>query len=114
MGEYLGVIEPAPSTLSRYGLSLREWRSLCRRAGGVCEVHGGLPASKKLNIDHEHVPGWKRKTGVERKRFVRGLVCAVCNHYVLTRWADANRHRLAADYLDRYEGRKNASEKALE
>ena len=76
-----------------------------RRARGCCEVCGRPPKNKRLNIDHEHVPGWRKMPPAKRKLYVRGLVCTIDNHYVLTKYADALRHRQAANYLARYERR---------
>jgi len=98
------VKEPAPSTLARYGLSLKEWKALYWRFDGNCHCCGAKPS--RLVIDHEHASGWNRMEDAERKRYIRGLCCTTCNHYVLTRYADAERHRKAAEYLDRYAASK--------
>ncbi len=93
---------PTPGTLRRYGLSVAAWRrEYARTKGGKCPVCG---LKKRLVIDHEHVPGWKRMPAKERAKYVRGLVCINCNHYILTRTATPAKLRAAAAYLEEYDG----------
>ena len=47
--------------------------------GGACAICGISP--KRLLIDHEHLPGYKKLPTRERARAVRGLLCWVCNLY---------------------------------
>lgn len=103
-----GIISPAPSTLAKYGLSFDEWASLLEVDGsrgnkiGVCGACRRHPKSHRLNVDHEHVRGWKRMRPEDRARYVRGLVCYMCNTHRLSRGATAEVLRGCADYLDRY------------
>ena len=76
-----------------------------------CAVCGKEP--KRFVIDHEHAPGWKWLDAATRRTYVRGLTCDSCNHYVLTRYADANKHRQAAEYLDRYAAYRAEQAKGL-
>ncbi len=98
--------QPPPSlkTLARYGLAVSDWDRIGRRQGWACGVCG---ESRLLVIDHEHAPGWKRLPPADRRRYVRGLACRSCNHFVITHWADADKHRGAAAYLDAYAERKD-------
>lgn len=98
------IRDPSPQTLARYGMTLRDWKQLAVAQDWRCAVCRRQP--KRLVIDHAHVPGFKHMTPEERKRHVRGLCCDSCNHFVLTRWADAKKHRQAAMYLDAHEARK--------
>jgi len=95
--------EPAKVTLAKYGLTLAEWVAMYTSQKGLCAVC--LKDPKRLVIDHKHQPGWKHMAPKERKLYVRGLCCDSCNHYVLTRYADAAKHRQAAAYLDKFERR---------
>lgn len=103
---YLGVRIPAPATLEKYGLSMAAWKRMLKRQGGVCGVCGRVPESQRLVIDHDHVPRWKYMPPEKRVLYVRGTCCNTCNHYVLTRYADAKKHEQAALYLRRYGRRK--------
>lgn len=99
--------EPVESTLARYGLSREEWRALLKhdaQGNPVCACCGNILT--RSVIDHEHVRGWKTMPDEERKLYVRGIVCPSCNHFVLTRYADAKKHRQAAAFLDRYEKKR--------
>lgn len=95
---------PHPSTLAKYGLLLEEWQVMYDKQAGACAVCGrdGL----RLVIDHEHAVGWKNMADEERKRYVRGLLCNACNHYIVTRYVDAKKLRKAAAYIEAYERRK--------
>jgi hypothetical protein len=101
----MGVKEPAPTTLARYGLTLAAWKSLRDAQGGLCGVCS--KDAPRLVIDHEHVKGWKQMPDDLRVLYVRGLCCPSCNHFVLTRYADAEKHRQAARFLDDYAKRRD-------
>lgn len=117
---YHGIRVPAVATLAKYGLTIAAWKRIltAQRYGcGVCKRQAPeLPVPKRggvpfLAVDHEHVKGWAemvRKNDPVRLKYVRGLCCTRCNHFVLTRYATPELHRLAADYLDRYAGRPGA------
>lgn len=102
MTVYLGIRIPAPATLAKYGLSLKDWRELVKAQGGRCGGCGRTPPSGRLNIDHEHIRGWKRLRPDDRKRYVRGLVDFQCNAHWLSRGATPEVLRGCADYLERY------------
>lgn len=102
----MGVVEPKPATLRRYGLKLEGWQAIGERQGWVCYVCRRVPKSGRLCIDHEHVRGWKRMPPEERVRFVRGLCCFFCNHYHLARGITVERALRVASYLSEYEARK--------
>lgn len=105
---------PTKGTLDRYGLTLEEWvghlgltvEEWQAGAPAPCPVCKREPPSGRYVTDHEHVRGWKDKPKDERRLFVRGVVCTVCNHYILTRYGTPAKHRGAADYLERYENKK--------
>lgn len=103
--EHYGTRVPAQTTLSRYGLSLDEWKKMVERHGGACWVCGRVPESGRLVIDHEHVRGWKAMPPECRKGYVRGVCCVTCNHFVLTRYGTPEKFRNAAGYLEDYNGR---------
>ena len=103
----VGILDPAPATLAKYGMALDFWLRMAKDQDWRCAVCRKNP--KRLVIDHEHVPGYKHMPPALRLRHVRGLTCDSCNHYVLTRYADANKHRQAAEYLERYERRRDAT-----
>ena len=103
---------PSPTTLARYGFGFGpaaladtpedDWRLLLRAHKGSCGACGRFPPSGRLNIDHEHVKNWVKMPPEERRIYVRGLACYMCNHYRLARGANPENLRGAADYLERY------------
>ena len=103
--KYPEIRRPVQGTLDKYGMSLYDWEVLLFQQKGVCGVCGEEPASKRLVIDHEHVRGWRHMVPEERKKYVRGLCCVTCNHFVLTRYGTVEKFRGAAAYLERYEAR---------
>lgn len=98
-----GQKPPAPSTLAKYGLTLDRWRAFFRACKGLCPVCG---RNVILVIDHEHAVGWKRMGPEERVQYVRGLLCHMCNHYILTRYGNPERFEAAAVYLRAYDERR--------
>jgi hypothetical protein len=97
---------PSPSTLAKYGLLAKDWWRIWKRQGEGCPVCDKTWDEALFVIDHEHVPGWKKMRPVERRRYVRGIVCNSCNHFVLTRYGTVKKHLGAAKYLRRYERRR--------
>lgn len=93
---------PTAATLKKYGLSLPEWELIGSAQGWVCAICRKTPPSGRLVIDHEHAKGWKKMQPEARKRFVRGLLCWTCNHYIMGRGSTIERHRNAVTYLTNY------------
>ena len=71
------------------GVSDEDYALLLAMQGGGCAICGQPPKSRRLHVDHDH------KTGR-----VRGLLCFVCNRYILGKYATAWKLRRAADYLE--------------
>lgn len=110
----MAVRLPSKPTLQRYGITLDEWLGYLGVTeqtveSALCAVCGRQPPSGRFVTDHEHVRGWKNMPPDERKRFVRGVVCTTCNHFILTRYGTPRKHRGAADYLEAYERRKRGA-----
>lgn len=102
---YMGIVMPSPATLAKYGGNPVRWMAIVRWQKGRCGACGTVPPSHKLNIDHQHVKGWKRMIPLDRWQYVRGLLCYMCNHYRVARGATPENLRGAADYLERYRRR---------
>lgn len=100
------IKHPTPATLKKYGLTLIEWLEILNRQGSVCAVCHKEPTSGRLNIDHEHVKGWKKMLPEERKKHVRGLACYICNNRILTKGITPEKLESAAKYLRNYEENK--------
>ena len=103
--KYPDIKRPVVATVTKYGLSLDDWELMLDEQGGVCGVCRKSPATGRLVVDHVHRQGYKMLAPDQRRRYVRGLCCTVCNHFVLTRYADALRHQQAAEYLLAFEAR---------
>jgi hypothetical protein len=103
-----GIAPPSPTTLRRYGLTTDEWLALLAAQGWRCPVCQKSGASVRWNTDHDHVPGWKRKTAEERKQYVRGVLCAYCNYRRVNSRMSAEEAERIARYLAAYEARREA------
>ena len=101
-----GILPPTAATLRRYGLTVLEWLALMAGQGWkcpICEKRTGV----RWNTDHDHVPRWKHLPPEERRRYVRGVLCAYCNfRRVNSRMSAAEAARIAA-YLAAYEQRRD-------
>jgi len=62
-----------------YGITTEEYEALLISQKGVCDICKTLPPSGRLCVDHIHIKGFKKMTPVERKKYVRGLLCFLCN-----------------------------------
>ena len=89
-------------TLKKYGLGVADWEKMLRKQRFVCAVCREVPESGALQIDHEHVRGFIRMTAAEKRKYVRGLLCPFCNHYVVGRHKTPDKLEAAAKYLKAY------------
>lgn len=96
---------PTKQTLNRYGLTEEEWYELYFKYGGACHICKKVP-NGRLCVDHEHIRGWKKMPSSERKRYVRGLLCYVCNSRILTRGVTIEKLENAVAYLKEWEKMK--------
>lgn len=90
---------PSKTTLKKYGLSVEEWQAILDRQGGVCPICQKVPSTGRWVTDHFHVIGWKKMLPEQRKKYVRGVLCWVCNNRVLTRGITIQKLENAARYL---------------
>lgn len=102
----LGIHPPSIATLRRYGITADEWLDLLHAQGWICPIcERRVPT---WNTDHEHVPRWKHMPPEQRKRYVRGVLCARCNwKFVHSRLPAATVENIAR-YLRAYEARRDA------
>jgi hypothetical protein len=107
LDEPADLVLPAQATLDKYGITMDEWLAFIPEKDGrkVCRICERPPRTGRFVVDHKHVPKWKLMPADERRRYVRGVICTTCNHYVLTRYGSPLRHRNAAQYLEDFERR---------
>lgn len=73
---------PTSATLKKYGLSVMDYVELWDSQNGCCAVcHRPFEEGRKANIDHVHVPRWKKMKPSERRQYVRGLLCYQHNKF---------------------------------
>ncbi len=97
---------PSAATLKKYGLNEAAWLELAASQGNVCAICKKEPSSGRLNVDHEHVKGYKKMDALDRPKYIRGLLCYICNFRVLTRGMTLEKARNAVIYLENYALRK--------
>lgn len=102
---------PTKGTLNRYGLTLAEWKAILAGQNGVCAVCKRVPPSLRFCVDHVHLKGWKKMSKEERRKTVRGILCARCNHQFVCRGITIVLAEAVADYLRQYEARCNGYQK---
>jgi hypothetical protein len=99
------VNPPTLGTLRKYGITAVEWRAILKRQDGRCAICKRVPKSGRLAIDHQHVKGWKKMKPEQRRLFVRGLCCFLCNGKVVSKWTTVDRAMAAVLYFREYERR---------
>jgi hypothetical protein len=92
---------PSAAVLKKYGITIENWLAMYEAQGGRCAICGVDPPSGRLNVDHDHVRGWKKMPDGERAKHVRGLLCWTCNLYIVGRGVTVERLRAALAYLQR-------------
>lgn len=100
------AVVPSEPTLKQYGLTEGLWRKILDNQGGVCAICKQLPKTGRLVTDHEHVKGWKKMPPEERVKYVRGLLCWVCNHYYCGRGITIAKSKNLTAYLEGYDNGK--------
>lgn len=103
MSDKTPLVIPTRSTLRRYGMTAVEWVRIVRGQGGVCPICKRFPKSGRFVTDHQHVRGWKKMRPEDRRRYVRGIVCFLCNGKCLSKWTTKERAQAVVDYLTAYE-----------
>ncbi len=85
-----------------YGITLEEWNKIFEDQGRVCWICETMPPSGRLSVDHIHVKGFKKMGPEEKKQYVRGLLCFLCNTslkgFEKTALGHINRKRLEGVY----------------
>jgi len=96
---------PTVATLRKYGMTVDEWVGIAAAQGNVCAICRRVPQSGRLCVDHQHVRGWKRMGAADRRRYVRGVICFLCNGKCVNKWMTVERAQAVAAYLIRYRDR---------
>lgn len=60
-----------------YGITLKEWEEMFKKQGECCAVcKGRYP---RMCVDHLHQKGFKRMSPEEKRKYIRGICCFLCN-----------------------------------
>ena len=65
--------------IKTYGITLADWNAMFIEQGGVCFICKTMPKSKILCVDHIHQKGFKTMEPQDKQKYVRGLLCYMCN-----------------------------------
>lgn len=94
--------EKAKRLYKTYGITLEEYDELLRQQNNVCAVCLDRPGSGRLCVDHLHQKGFRTMPPEEKKKYVRGLCCFLCNvsfkGFEKTKDGSKNRQRLEGTY----------------
>jgi hypothetical protein len=60
--------------LKTYGISLADWIKASKDGCAICGVTTG-----RICQDHIHVLGFKKMSSEEKKKYLRGALCFMCN-----------------------------------
>lgn len=99
-----GITPPIKRTLSQYGMVEDDWLQLMAEQNWKCPICDKTKAT--WNIDHEHIPGWKKMAPQMRRRFVRGILCFYCNKYLVQSRVRTEVAQKITDYLGAYDARR--------
>jgi len=87
--------------LARYGLTSTDYDELLAFQGGRCAGCGRHPRpNRRLDVDHRHQPGDRKRQPWERAIEVRGLLCHLCNRALGIVRDNARTLRALAAYLE--------------
>lgn len=101
---------PSDRTLVKYGLSEKDFKRIGKRQEWKCPIcERRFSDTVKPVIDHEHIKNWKKLIPNQRKRYVRGLLCAYCNLRRVGRGINLKIAENVVAYLKSYHERLNES-----
>ncbi len=62
-----------------YGITFADWEVLFKKQHKVCAICKTMPKSGILCVDHIHIKGFKIMPSEEKRQYIRGLLCYMCN-----------------------------------
>jgi hypothetical protein len=74
-------IKRVSAYMVKYGLSIEAYNQLFAQQAGccaICKKHQS-ELKKGLVVDHKHIEGYKQLPPEEKVKYVRGLLCELCN-----------------------------------
>jgi hypothetical protein len=92
--------------LRAYGITQDEYDKALLLQNGVCKICGAQPKTRRLAVDHEHVPNYKKMPPEEKRKYIRGIICFHCNFTMLHRSLTLAKAKSVVKYLEEYEQRK--------
>ncbi len=86
-----------------YGLSEKDFEALLDSQDRKCAIcRTSDPGDQWWHVDHKHVDDWKKRSQLEKRSLVRGILCRDCN-LGLGRFKDSPESlRAAAAYLENF------------
>ncbi len=88
-----------------YGITVETYEEMLSAQEGVCALCSRPPKTKRLAVDHLHIPGYKKMLPDEKKKYVRGLLCSQCNQFLIGK-NTLDSARKVVYYLEKFEERK--------
>ncbi len=87
-----------------YGITISDYIMILNAQGGVCACCGKLPGSGRLCVDHLHVLGFKKMSPDDKRKYVRGICCFMCNTSFksIEKTKDGKRNREHLEGIIRY------------
>ena len=71
------LIEKDKRLYKTYGITLLEWEALLESQNGCCAVCKKV--HPRMCVDHIHIKGFKAMLPEEKKKYIRGIACFMCN-----------------------------------
>ena len=85
-----------------YGVTPEYFKDLFTSQDGLCAICQDRRLSERLCVDHIHQLGFKKMLPEEKIKYVRGLLCYMCNvgikGFDKTKDGEVNRNRLDGTY----------------
>lgn len=102
---------PSKTTLKKYGLSAEDWLQIYNSQSGKCPICcREFDEKVRPCIDHLHVPRYKKLKPIDRKKYVRGLLCIYDNRRILPKGMTLQRAENIVLYLRGFEKRLTSLE----
>lgn len=71
--------------IKRYGITVRDKELMLEKQKYCCACCEKPFGGKKAYVDHEHCLGYSRLPPEEKRNYIRGLLCYICNKWLVAK-----------------------------
>lgn len=90
----------------KYGVTVEDYDEILKSQNGVCYICGSEPKLRRLAVDHEHIKGYSKLDPIDKRKYVRGLLCHFCNRFYMGGKPTVEKFKKCIQYIEKYGNKK--------